>query len=430
MLIVNGSVLSGRYLGEQYFITVDTFSTTSTSLNVSSAITCNNSMNLSDSFHQLNISYKPNASNYSTPIKPLSSTPGSQPSTNMDDCSTAVDTDDIKDVLQDIIIGRIDAKTTKLIITDVITQKQLPRVRPSLASIGGLKKQIRLLQELVVIPLRNAGVIDSTCVQFPHGILLHGPPGTGKSLLAEVIAGCVPLSYWNVFNVVDSEAFPASSNDLETVLDTLDSNDSSPHVIVVNDIHLFVNGSPQFRTLVKILDFANSCSSGHIVVIATTNHIQCVIGLLRQQGRFDYEIEVPAPSSSERLEILQVILKDIPNNLTEDDVSLISSAAHGYVGMDLKVSHHNNTYLRLISLLQIVCREAQYNAYRRMCGNISHDHFQAGVEEDVYSLQAREIPLDQKVFIDLVDLQKGLNVVKPSAVREIIVEIPKVCKLS
>lgn len=343
MLIINGSKLSICYHGQRYFFTVDTFSTGSiaSSFDISSSsITCNASI-LSDSFHQLNISETPTQDTpnnssiaYSTPIKPIVS-PYSYPSSDIEHNGCG----DIKNsVLESIAIGKINAKTTKIIFNDVNMQT-IPSVRPSLASIGGLKKQIQLLQELVIIPLQSSEIVRSSGVQFPHGILLHGPSGTGKSLLAEAIAECVPSNYCNVFNAFDLLDDSSSNGGVNTVFDIVQSLDcNSAHIIVVNDIHYFVNESPQLRTLVKLLDFANNPTcSGHVVVIATTNQIEGVIGILRQQGRLDYEIEVPAPSSIERREILEVLLRDIPHNLTENDVSAVSSAAHGYVGMDLKV---------------------------------------------------------------------------------------------
>ncbi len=282
---------------------------------------------LSDSFSHMTVTspnrsltpIKHNFSNCSTP----QTTPNSSQTTPNSSQTTPTIPADINDsILNDLTIGKITMTTKVLIENDT---KQV--IKTCLSDIGGLQQQIELLQQLVLLPLSSPNIITESGVHFPHGVLIHGPSGTGKTLLAEAIAGEVPC-HCEIINGSDP-----INNLLKHIKGLME--EESCCLVVINDIDC-IDGMES--TLVNILQLIQqpSCNC-NMVVIATTNKIESISGRLRRPKMLELEIEVPAPNSGERRDILSILLKDIPNVLTEEDIEWIASSAHGYVGMDLQV---------------------------------------------------------------------------------------------
>ena len=349
-LVLEGSVLSVQYNGQEMFFTVHSLSSHS---NVDLSLTEGDS--LSTSLRHLTLATPPRG----TPVggankENVSVTPGNlatPPNDSLDISKPLFSTPKLREYeknnfsftslngrgLEGVVIGKISASTTKIDFVDA-SKPVLPVIRPQLSSVGGLKDQIQLLLDLVSLPLSRPHIIKSSGVQFPKGLILHGPPGTGKTLLAEAIAGHThcPSNVLSAFDLGDDH----TPSLLENLLINIESL-NEPRLIVINDIdNLFNNQEPrpQVKTVLKLFDLVNhpSCEY-HVVVMATTNRIDSIGGGLRQPGRFDMEIEVPAPGRSQREDILQLLLRDIPNCISEEEVELIAASAHGYVGGDLKV---------------------------------------------------------------------------------------------
>ena len=339
---MEGSVLSIQYLGQELFFTVESFSSNKI-LELTPP-----SESLSESFCQMTISspvhvtLSSSCDGHVTPHM----TPGRGYSSGMSSLTpngaegdSAEGEESPPALIGQMKIGKI-AMSTKIKFLKQDRQ-DLPVPGSCFSSIGGLKKQIQLLQELVVLPLTDAGILHDSGVSFPHGVLLHGPPGTGKTLLAEAVVGEVSCPY-QIVNPSDLLLEGGGAKLLEELISA--TNGNAPQLIVINDIDYLcterdsASSYQNWRIVLKLMDLINQDSyPNHTVVIATANKLDSVDSSLRRPCRFDLEIEVPAPSAKERKEILEVLLREMSNSLSDDEVETISSLAHGYVGADLKV---------------------------------------------------------------------------------------------
>ena len=256
---------------------------------------------------------------------------------------------DIHDLgLEHSTAGKLTMSTK---ISFVKHEKPSTPVRVSLSSVGGLKKQLQLLKELVLQPLSDPAILVGSGVQFPHGVLLYGPPGTGKSLLTDALVS--EATNCTIFNISDMLMEGEIEVKIEQVFS--EAEEKAPSLIVINEVDLLcphreLNPSENERrstgALIKCLDSINHKPLQlHVVAIATTNRLDSVNASLRRPCRFDIEIEITVPSMNERKEILDILLKDVPNSLNSDEVEKIAQMTHGYVGADLKVSGHIHRHI-------------------------------------------------------------------------------------
>lgn len=211
------------------------------------------------------------------------------------------------------------------------------------SEVGGLQKQIQLLRELVLHPLKTSSSSGRYEIQFPRGILLYGPLGVGKSLLAWALAG---------------EASPCHTLQLSAAqLLTMDSDNTcqrifaearekSPSLIIIDDLNALCPqgdssslGEPERRAVTNLLtqldDLHRHPPPCHTVVLATTNQLDGTPPHLRCPGRFDKEIEIPVPSAKDRVQILEVLLRTKAHSLSQPQLKSLGERAHGYVGADL-----------------------------------------------------------------------------------------------
>ena len=256
---------------------------------------------------------------------------------------------DIHDLgLEHSTAGKLTMSTK---ISFVKHEKPSTPVRVSLSSVGGLKKQLQLLKELVLQPLSDPAILVGSGVHFPHGVLLYGPPGTGKSLLTDALVS--EATNCTIFNISDMLMEGEIEVKIQQVLS--EAEEKAPSLIVINEVDLLcphreLNPSENERrstgALIKCLDSINHKPLQlHVVAIATTNRLDSVNASLRRPCRFDIEIEITVPSMNERKEILDILLKDVPNSLNSDEVEKIAQMTHGYVGADLKVSGHIHRHI-------------------------------------------------------------------------------------
>lgn len=276
---------------------------------------------------------------------------------------------------------------------------------PSFAEVGGMQEQIQLLRELLLLPLSTEEAAHEPWrTGFPHGLLLHGPPGAGKTLLARSTLREAPCLYKIFLTAADilQEGLECDKK-LKEVFAVAQMQ--APSLVVIDELDTLCPGRElgasesekrATMSLTAAMDTL-SLSFPHVAVLATTSRIEVIDSRLRRPGRFDCEVEILAPSSSERQQILSLLLTRFPNDLSEVEVAELASLAHGHVGSDLRA----------------VCQEA---------GRL--------VRQRVMSTCTGVVTKHPDLLLHFKDMTRALKSVHPSALREVAIEVPKVCKLN
>ncbi|PSQ50404.1 ATPase [Halobacteriales archaeon SW_7_65_23] len=259
--------------------------------------------------------------------------------------------------------------------------------------IGGLQKEIQRVREMVELPMKHPQIFKKLGIEPPQGVLLHGPPGTGKTLLAKAVANETSASF---FSIGESE------QQLREIFE--DATEEAPSIIFIDELDSIapkredVTGEVERRVVAQLLTMMDGLESrGQVIVIAATNRVDSVDPALRRPGRFDREIEIGVPDETGRREILQIHTRGMP---LSDDVNLgkLAEETHGFVGADI----------------ESLTKEAAMKALRRYLPEIDLD------EEDIPP------SLIDRMIIKRDDFRGALNEVSPSAMREVLVELPKI----
>ena len=271
--------------------------------------------------------------------------------------------------------------------------------------IGGLRRVIRRIREMIELPLRYPEVFERLGIDPPKGVLLHGPPGCGKTLIARAVAHETSAYFIHINGpeVID-KWYGASEANLRNFFD--DARKHAPAIIFIDEIDSLapkreeMSGDRQVerRVVAQLLALMDGLESrGNVIVIAATNIPNTLDPALRRPGRFDREIAIGVPDRDGRREILEIHTRGMP---LADDVNLdrLAAITHGFVGADLEA----------------LCREAAMSALRRLMPDI--DFAQAQIPYE--SLMALEVTSS--------DFQTALAEVEPSAIREVFTEIPDV----
>lgn len=273
----------------------------------------------------------------------------------------------------------------------------------SYEEIGGLRKEIRRVREMIELPLRYPQLFERLGIDAPKGVLLHGPPGTGKTLLARAVAHETEAAFISVSGPeVIHKFYGESEAKLRGIFDQ--ARKSSPCIIFLDELDAIapkrenVQGEVEKRVVAQLLALMDGLEArGQIIVIGATNLPNLLDPALRRPGRFDREIEIGIPDAISRREILEIHTRGMP--LAEDvDVARLAAITHGFVGADL----------------ESLCREAAMTTLRGVIPEIDFAN-----EELPY-----DILLSLKVTMD--HFLAALAEVEPSAVREVFVEVPDV----
>ena len=307
------------------------------------------------------------------------------------------------------------------------------------SSIGGLGAQLKIVRDVIELPVRRPDLFTHFGISPPRGILLVGPPGTGKTLIARA---CATASGAFSITINGAEVLSKFFGETERRLRDIfaEARAKAPSIIFIDEIDALCPSREQtsselekrvvasLLTLMDELQGGDAGSGGaqaagperrtpapsaHVVVIGATNRPNSIDPALRRPGRFDREVEIGIPSRAGRLDILQALLKDTPTSVSDAALEDLASNAHGYVGADLAA----------------VCNEAGLAAVRRQV----HEG-PAGVAGVAGVLLATGPGGGGSVAADasdgrvlaIEDLRAGFREVRPSAMREIVLDVPKV----
>ena len=273
----------------------------------------------------------------------------------------------------------------------------------SYEDIGGLGKEITRIREMIELPLRYPEVFERLGIDPPKGVLLHGPPGCGKTLIARAVAYETAAHFIHVAGPeVIHKFYGESEAHLRSIFQ--DAEQHAPSIIFLDEIDAIapkreaVQGEVEKRVVAQLLALMDGLKSrGQVIVIGATNIPASIDPALRRPGRFDREIVISVPDKTGRLEILQIHTRGMP--LAENvDLERLAAVTHGFVGADMMA----------------LCREAAMSCLRQALPVIDFP----GAELPYEELVRLEVSMDH--FLE------ALNEIEPSAIREVFTEVADV----
>ncbi|MBB5253054.1 CDC48 family AAA ATPase [Sulfurisphaera ohwakuensis] len=271
--------------------------------------------------------------------------------------------------------------------------------------IGDLEEAKQKIREIVEWPLRHPELFQRLGIEPPKGILLYGPPGNGKTLLARALANEVGASFYTINGPeIMSKFYGESEQRLREIFEEAQKN--APAIIFIDEIDSIapkreeVTGEVEKRVVAQLLTLMDGIKGrGKVIVIGATNRPDAVDPALRRPGRFDREIEIRPPDTKGRKEILQVHTRNMP--LAEDvDLDKLAEITYGYTGADLAA----------------LAKEAAMNALRRF------------IAEKKINLEQERIPAEilKELKVTMQDFLEAMKSIQPTLLREVYVEVPKV----
>ncbi len=268
--------------------------------------------------------------------------------------------------------------------------------------IGGLGGTIDHIREMIELPLRHPELFQRLGIDPPKGVLLHGPPGTGKTLLARAVANEAEASFHHIAGPeIMGSRFGESEQRLRDVFE--EAQREAPAIVFIDELDSIapkradVSSEAERRVVAQLLTLMDGLDPRqNLMVIGATNRVDVIDEALRRPGRFDREIVIGVPDQEGRLEILGIHTRAMP--LGEDvELDELARITYGFVGADLSA----------------LTREAAMDAVRRILPDIN---FKEGIPAEVL----------EGLQVTAVDFRNALKRVQPSALREIMIQIPNV----
>jgi transitional endoplasmic reticulum ATPase len=275
--------------------------------------------------------------------------------------------------------------------------------RTTYEDIGGLHEEIQRVREMVELPMRHPELFQRLGIEPPKGVLLHGPPGCGKTLLARAVANESEANFASINGPeIMSKFYGESEARLREIFQQAQQN--APSIIFIDELDAIapkreeVTGEVERRVVAQLLALMDGLSGrGNVIVIGATNRPGALDPALRRPGRFDREIEIGVPDKQARHEILQIHTRGMP--LAEDvDLKKLVETTHGYTGADLAA----------------LSRETAMKSLRRYLPEIS--------------LEEEHIPpaVLEKMEVRMEDFLNAFREITPTAMREVYIETPSV----
>jgi transitional endoplasmic reticulum ATPase len=275
--------------------------------------------------------------------------------------------------------------------------------RTTYEDIGGLHEEIQRIREMVELPLRHPEIFQRLGIEPPKGVLLHGPPGCGKTLLARAVASESEANFFSINGPeIMSKFYGESEARLREIFQQAQQN--APSIIFIDELDAIapkreeVTGEVERRVVAQLLALMDGLGGrGNVIVIGATNRPGALDPALRRPGRFDREVEIGVPDKQGRHEILQIHTRGMP--LAQDvDLKKLAEMTHGYTGADLAS----------------LARETAMKALRRYLPEIN--------------LEEERIPPSvlEKMEVRMEDFVNAYKEITPTAMREVYIEVPTV----
>ncbi len=300
-------------------------------------------------------------------------------------------------------VGKVTERTVVEISERLAAAGEIAVPSVTYEDIGGLKEEIERIREMVELPLKHPELFRRVGIDPPKGVLLYGPPGCGKTLIAKAVANESGAHFISIQGPeIMSKFYGESEKRLREIFEEAQRN--APSIIFIDEIDSIapkreeVTGEVERRVVAQLLSLMDGLQGrGEVIVIGATNRPDALDPALRRPGRFDREIEIGVPTVEGRKEILQIHTRNMP--LAKDvDLDELARITHGFVGADLAA----------------LCREAAMAALRRYLPEIDLD--QEMIPTEVL----------EKIEVQMRDFREALKVVQPSALREVRLEVPDV----